>query len=274
MDRPITPMSSGLVPGVLALGMLLQVAPSAYADDPNDYINPDRPGLADGSYVIGGGRFQIETGLEQEYRSDAGSREQDVFIATLLRLGLDRHWEVRVEGNTYTWMRTKDSQGVTRSDGASPTSLGVKYHFIDSAEALRPSVGAILRVFPPSGTGNFRTAHTTGDLRLVADWDFASEWSLNPNIGAAFGEDNAGRVYRAGLFAITLNYNPSKILNLFIDTGMQSPEQKFGKTSIIFDAGVAYIIGRNIQVDLSVGSGATGVTPPRPFVAAGISKRF
>ena len=43
---------------------------------------------------------------------------------------------------------------------------------------------------------------------------------------------------------------------------------------MIYDAGVAYIVGHDIQLDLSVGTGAAGLTPPHPFVSAGISKRF
>ena len=93
-------------------------------------------------------------------------------------------------------------------------------------------------------------------------------------MGVGIYEGDATRVYTAGLFAMTLNYNPSKTLNFFVDTGAQSPETNHGRTSVIFDAGVAYVIGRNVQLDFSAGSGATGDTPPHQFVSAGISKRF
>jgi hypothetical protein len=76
------------------------------------------------------------------------------------------------------------------------------------------------------------------------------------------------------LFATTLNYNPSKQLNLFVDTGVQAPEERNGATSIIYDAGIAYLINPDVQLDLSVGTGGGGRTPPHPFLAAGISKRF
>lgn len=261
----------------LVLVCSFKVMPSAHAQptDPDDYINPDRPGLADGSNVVGAGRFQVEAGIEQNYYHGNGGNSQALFIPTLLRLGLDKSLEVRLEGNTYTWTRAYDPiQGVTRDAGMTPTSIGVKYQFAESGGWARPSMGVILRLFPPSGSGNFKTAHATGDFRLVADWDFASEWSLNPNVGFADYEDNAQRPYTAALFALTLNYNPSKALNLFVDTGVQSPETKYGKTSVIFDIGVAYIIGRDLQLDFSVGSGAAGVTSPSLFLSAGISQRF
>lgn len=58
------------------------------------------------------------------------------------------------------------------------------------------------------------------------------------------------RSYTAGLFAATLNFNPSKVVNFFVDTGVQAPEERNGKASMIVDAGGALIIGHNIQLDL------------------------
>ena len=248
-------------------------APAESAVD--DYINPDRPGIADGSNVVGVGRFQIETGVQEEFRHSGGEPDRTILLPTLLRLGLSKDWELRVETTgAYIWDRVSDpASGLTKSRGTDPVSLGVKYHFQDTAGLSQPSLGLILRVFAPSGSGPFKTRHTTADLRLAADWDIAPKWSLNPNLGVAVYE-SGGRTYEAGLFATTLNYNPSPILNFFVDTGVQSPETKGGRTSVICDVGVAYIVGHDIQLDASVGTGAAGMTPPHPFVSVGISKRF
>lgn len=257
------------------LVLLAPISALAQATGDDDYINPDRPGIADGSNVVGPGHFQVELGLQQEFRHVDGTSERTLLVPTLLRLGLSKDWELRVEtAGAYIWDRMSDpASGVAKSEGTDPVSLGVKYHFQDSAGLKQPSLGVILRVFAPSGSGAFRTGHTTADLRLAADWDIAPKWSLNPNIGVAIYE-SGGKTYEAGLFATTLNYNPSPILNFFVDTGVQSPEIKGGRTSVIYDAGVAYIIGHDIQLDASAGTGAAGSTPPHPFVSVGISKRF
>jgi hypothetical protein len=253
---------------------LLLPAPPAVAD-PEDYANPDRPGIADGSNVVGPGRFQIETGIQQEFRHTDGTGDRRIFVPTLLRLGLTEELEARVETNAYTWERTSDPiNGIGRTEGGAPISLGLKYHFQDSDGISQPSVGTILRVFAPSGSGDFRTHHATGDFRFAADWDFAPSLSLNPNIGVGVYEGVDGRLLTAGLFAATLNYNPSKQLNFFVDTGLQSPEERNGATSIIYDAGIAYLINPDVQLDLSVGTGGGGRTTPHPFLSAGISKRF
>ena len=241
-----------------------------------DLINADRPGIADGSTVVGPKTFQIESGIQAEYRHDGDSREHTFFFPTLLRFGIDSHWEVRVEGNTYTRVTSFESTTTTgQTSGFAPLSLGFKYHILETKSEHQFSLGTIVRVFPTWGSEEFRTQHTTGDARLAADWNFAAhlKLSLNPNIGVARYEDDQGRLFTAGLFAVTLNSNPTKKLNPFIDLGVQWPEVKNGQTSAILDGGLAYIIGQNVQVDAAVGTRVHGETGPRPFIGFGISLR-
>ena len=241
-----------------------------------DLINPDRPGIADGSNVVGAKRFQIESGGQLEFRRTDGSREHTFFVPTLLRFGIDSRWEVRIEGNTFTRVTTFDlGNGEDQTSGFATTSIGFKYHIYNSNGDHQLSLGTIVRVFPPWGSKEFRTQHTTEDFRLAADWNFAPclKMSLNPNIGLARYEDDQGRLFTAGLFAITLNYQPTKRLNPFVDLGVQFPESSNGKTAAVLDGGVAYIIGRNLQIDAGIGTMVHGETAPRPLLEFGLSWR-
>jgi len=239
-----------------------------------DLINPDRPGIADGSNVIARGQFQAEIGIQQEFRREGESREHTLFVPTLLRIGISSHWEARVEGNTFVRTRTfAPTTETSQTSGFAPLSIGFKYHIQDSKGVSHPSLGMIFRIFPASGSGDFHTNHLTADLRLAADWDFIHKFSLNPNVGVARYEDSQGQAFAAGLFALTLNYLPTKKINPFIDMGLQTSEEKQGKSSLIVDTGLAYIISHNIQIDASVGEGAHGHTPPRPFLSVGFSIR-
>lgn len=158
----------------LAFACLGVSSATALADPAEDNINPDRPGIADGSTTVGRGHFQIETASQREFRE--GGDDRTTFIPTLLRYGFADKWEVRVEGNTYTWEKRVDpAQGTTHSHGVALTSIGLKYNFVDAIGSKQPSVGAIVRVFPPSGSGDFRNMRTTGDFRLAADWSFADK---------------------------------------------------------------------------------------------------
>jgi hypothetical protein len=241
-----------------------------------DLINPDRPGIADGSTVIGAQRFQIESGIQEEFRRSGDGQEHTFFVPMLLRFGIDSRWEARIEGNTLTRVTTFDSANTaTQTSGFAPLSIGFKYHIYNSNGDHQISLGTIVRVFPTWGSKEFRTQHTTGDIRLAADWNFAPslKLSVNPNIGVARYEDDKGRRFTAGLFAMTLNYLPSKKLNPFIDLGVQSPETTNGKAAAILDGGMAYIIGRNLQIDASIGTRVHGETAPQPFLGFGISWR-
>jgi Putative MetA-pathway of phenol degradation len=261
-----------LISAILAI--FFAVPASAQSADEPDLINADRPGIADGSTVVGPKTFQIESGIQEEFRRSGDDREHTFFIPTLLRYGIDNHWEVRIEGNTFTRVTTFDSVN-SHISGFAPVSLGLKYHIYDSNNDHQLSLGTIVRVFPAWGSKEFRTQQTTGDIRLAADWNFAPclKLSLNPNIGLGRYEDDQGRPFTAGLFALTLNYLPTKKLNPFVDLGLQFPEEKNGEASAILDGGVAYIIGRNLQLDASLGTRVHGETGPRPFLAFGISWR-
>jgi hypothetical protein len=240
----------------------------------DDAINADRPGIADGSRVIGRGWLQLETGLQRENRRDADVRTVTTFIPTLLRAGITDQLEIRIEGNTASWSRTTQDVGpATTSSGFAPTSLGLKYQILDSKGERRHSVGTIVRLFPPSGTGDFGSHRYTSDIRLADDWDFASKLSLNSNVGLARLEGDAGEAFNAGLGAITLTILPTPTLNAFVDMGLQSRESVDGPAAVTLDAGITYIIGHNVQLDASAGRGAHGTTPPHPFIAVGLSVR-
>ena len=265
------------IPSIALAQPANQTQPPQQKPEPQpDLINPDRPGIADGSNVIGPKRFQIETSYQNEFRKDSGSTERRIFIPTLLRFGIDSRWEARIEGNTYTSAHTT-APGVSpmETSGLSPLSIGFKYHFQDQpAPRKHPSLGTIFRLFPASGSSDFKANHTTGDLRLTADWALNDKWSLNPNVGLAVYEDGQGRAFTSGLTALTLNYNLTPRINPFIDIGFQGPEERDGRSSLIVDVGIAIILGNNIQLDLSAGTGVLGHTPPHPFIALGFSARF
>ena len=212
---------------------LFLVLAFACAARAQDVINPDRPGLADGSATVSQGVFQIEFGVER----DEADSEHVTFTPTLLRYGLTKSFELRVETNGY-------------EDGSlAPVSIGFKKHFADS-----PSLGLIGRWFVDD---------SSGDLRLAADVELNDKWAINPNIGIAYEDSSA-----SATAAMTVQYNISDKLNVFVDGSWQSPDH------LIFDGGIAWILGTNTQLDVSAGWGAHGDGVPDRFISAGISRAF
>jgi hypothetical protein len=251
-------------------------AGSAVAQDAgDDEINPDRPGIAESSHVVPKGRLQVEAAFQHETRREADVRTRTQFVPALLRIGVLERVELRIEGDTYT--REKVSQAgmaTERSEGMAPTSLGVKVRLAEGLGSEQASVAAIARFFPRSGSGSFRSAHRTGDLRLAADWELAPRWSFNPNIGVGAYEDDSQRRYTTGLLAATLSYEPTTALALFIDSGLRLREQLHGKVGALVDVGATYRLGRDTQLDASAGWRVAGATFPRRMVSVGFSRRF
>jgi hypothetical protein len=237
-----------------------------------DLISPDRPGIADGSSVIARGLLQIEIGFQREFREESGTRTRTSFLPALLRLGLGARWEGRLETNAYSWTETENPTGTTRLSGWSPASFGLKYQIRDADDIRRPSLGLIGRVFPPSGSGEFSSNRFAGDLRLAVDLDVSTTLSLNPNVGIGRYEDGSGNIFTATLLAATLTFLASHRVMPFVDVGFQKPVEIDGPGSLLFDAGLAYIIGRNVQLDVSLGTGGHGPAP-HPFFSFGISLR-
>src|SRR5215813_638283 len=115
--------------------------PCQTSEPQDDLINPDRPGIADGSTVVGAKTFQIESGAHFEFRRSEDIREHTFFVPTLLRFGINSHWEARIEGNTFTRVTTPDS--TAPASGFAPVSLGFKYHLYDSTGEHQLSLGTI-----------------------------------------------------------------------------------------------------------------------------------
>jgi hypothetical protein len=258
----------GSLLAVLGAIALAFAVPSTGAAQEQELINADRPGIADSSTTIRRGAVQIEAGVERDDAKAAGVAQRAFSTPALVRYGLADSFEIRVEGNGYQHVTAAES-----SSGWAPVSIGAKLHVLaEDAQRHRPSLGVIARVFVPSGSGEFRSGAATGDLRLAADLDIGERWSLNPNVGILFDDDN-GR-FTAGLAALTIQFNFSPKLNVFVDGGMQTPEQRAGTASLLVDSGVAWIIGQSTQLDASIGWGAHGTASPRVFWSAGVSRRF
>ena len=82
------PLRSLCASTALLMVATIGMATPAMADPSDDYINADRPGIADGSTTVGKNRFQLETAIQAEFRHDGDEHERTIFFPTLLRLGL------------------------------------------------------------------------------------------------------------------------------------------------------------------------------------------
>jgi hypothetical protein len=209
-------------------------------------IVADRPGLADGSTTVGHGVAQLETGVTAE-----GGDEKRLTLPTLLRFGLTDRFELRIESDV-----------VSDEGDIAPVSAGFKLRLRDGALPL----SLIASVQPPSGGGSLRSTEFEGEARLVSDIDLADGLSLTPNIGVTLAEGGGA----AAIFAASLEREMGRALP-FVDFEATVAD---GDTSMIADAGVAWVVRPDTQLDISAGVNVTGDQYPEWFIAAGYSRRF
>jgi hypothetical protein len=270
----IAPMFKLAIVSIMTIfGTFLAPYP-AVCDDAS--IQADRPGIADGSTVVGASRYQLEAGFQNDLLGHSHSDQQSITTPTLIRLGLSDSLELRIESNGFSNTRvSSDDQSVDKAAGYSPVSAGVKYNFIPASESnSNLSLGVIGRYFPVSGSGDFRSHHSTGDIRIAVDKEISDLWSFTGNIGAAAYEDDSSREFAAALLAGTITRTLSDKLAIFGDFGFQGPESQNGGGALLVDGGVTYLLTKELQLDFSFGSGLTGVDTSNFFWSAGLSILF
>ena len=248
----------------LSLLILPALASAQGGGDPGPIVT-DRPGIANGAFVVRPGTFQIEAALQR----DNLDGERDTIVPFLLRVGAARRFELRFETNGALAVAETGGRSTT---GYSPVSVGGKFRLREGSGSKAPAVSLLGRVFPPSGSGAFAARRTQGDLLLVADLG-AGPYGFTGNVGIAAQDDGDGTTRGVFLAAGTVSLSVNDRLGSFVDFGLQAPESS-GRTQLILDAGFTYLAAKNLQLDLSAGQGVRGFSAPRPFVALGVSYRF
>jgi Putative MetA-pathway of phenol degradation len=224
--------------------LLVGLAARAAAQTPAPTISTDRPDFVESSQTVGRGRFQFETSVSHDVTREAGARTSAWGSPTLLRYGISQRVELRVE--------TDGFQHTSRASGLADAALGIKWH-------VRHGVGVLLHADLPSGSVLFRGRGVRPSLRAVAEWDLPAGFSLGVMPGVSYEEDDAGRRFITGIFGATLGHSWTETFRTFVEYSAQEIKAStYGSDFITYDAGAAYLLRRNWQIDgaVSFGSGA------------------
>jgi hypothetical protein len=226
--------------------------PAAQADD--DTINPDRPNVANSSQVVGNHRVQIETGVQWERQRDADAHVRTLTTPTLLRLGVSDALELRVETDGRTIEHASDPLAGTHtvSAGWADLSAGVKWHVADQ-DGVRPSIGVIAEVALPTGSAGLRGSGFRPAVELPVEWDLGHDWSLGVMPGVVRDSDGT-----YGVFAASVGKAFNERLHGFAEVA--APQIGHG-TQALVDAGVAWLVNKDCQVDAMVVHGVNRQTP-------------
>jgi hypothetical protein len=234
----------------------LALADAASAEE-RDTIVTDRPDFVESSAVVRDGRFQLEGGLGFERKRRGTLRERGSSTPLLLRYGVGEAWELRLETDGRSVLRSDDSASgaSTRESGYADLSLGLKWHQRDGGGAL-PAIGWLVHVDVDSGSPALRGRGLRPSLRMVLEWELAGDWSLGVMPGLAAERDEAGQRYGAAIAAVTLSKAWTERWRTFAE--LAAPRvagARHGGTVASLDLGTAYLWSDQVQIDTALARG-------------------
>jgi hypothetical protein len=260
---------------MLALALLATLA--AAGDPP---IATDRPGNGNAATVVPDLRFQVEAS-GNVLVDDAGDQ---IGFPTILRFGLGDFVELRAGTGIVTLNLESDELRQVDDVEATDTLLGMKLQLAENA-GLVPDVAVMLDLFLPTSPG---TEELVPEFRTAAAWSLPANFALLLNLGFDVPQGvrptslldpgpRAGERFVNLIWVANLGYSIPAMgerLSIFAEGfGRVSTDSELGQTISQFDAGAAFLITDDVQLDSFVQIGLDQTAPD--FQAAiGVSFRI
>ncbi len=248
---------------VVSTGCLLCSTPVAALAGETDRISTDRPDYVDSSSVVGEKHLQIETSVQQERNKRDGIRTRNVSTPILMRYGISKNGELRIQTDGRLINRTDDTgTGVQASDhGAADTALSVKWHLADG-EDIHPSLGVIMQADLDTGSLGFRGNGVRPSIRTPIEWELPMQFDVGIMPGLALDRTDAGRRFASASFGVVLGKAWTDNLRTFVElSAPQITQARNGGTQLSFDTGISYLLSNDCQIDTAILRGLNKNTP-------------
>lgn len=250
---------------------LLSFAVPASAEEP---LATDRPDVVESAEVVGRGRVQLEASLAGERDRAGGVRSRLWNTPFLLRAGVSDTVELRLESDGRQRLRLSGAEA-GRASGWADVALGLKWHSQDGDdERGRPALAWLLHADLASGSGPFRGEGTRPSLRLVSEWELPQGLALGVMPGVLRDTNEAGQRYTAASLAVVLGRSLTEQLRVFGElAARQLAPCRHGGSVLTVNAGTAWLLGPNAQIDLALSRGLNHYSPDWGWTA-GLSLRY
>lgn len=229
----------------------------------------DRPYFTQTTSTVLPGVYQLEAGYT--FRR-FGRTDTHRIGEPLLRTGLIEGLELRVGLPSFLSASREDPGGVDES-GIGDAHLGMKLGLFESgvAEGL-PSLALLLGTGVPVGDDFFGADGWEPEARLALDWSFTERLGLGANVNYAQRDPDLGDRYDEWGASVLLGFPLTRTLSGFGEYFAIRPD--VGGDLDQLDAGVTWLMSRDLQLDARIGVGIDSPVDDDFFIGVGFAKRF
>jgi len=207
-------------------------------------INSDRPGQCLNAQTAGAMTLQLQSGFNfSKYKWNIGTsfegNQNVVNVPVDIRFGLLPKLELNTSFSYVHWKYT-DPFITTTSNGFPSPNLGARYEVLQG-DGIKPQVALQANLSFLSHNGTFQQNNFGSSFYAITSNSF-NKLKVNTNLGMVFtGSGNNSPIYT---YVLNFGYNVSDKLGVFVE-GFG----RFNNFSYSIDAGMAYLVNNNLQID-------------------------
>lgn len=243
---------------------MLLLANSAYCQY-QDAINADRPGITISAYTVGKKVLQMEHGVEFFDNFEDTANTNTYTTDHVIRYGLSKRFEVNMLFKYQHDLVRYDNKEFLKQNGISNLQFGFRVSLCDEKK-WRPAIIFQQRLIMPRISSTYGNEHLGTESSVSTNYSLPKNMTLGTTWVLAWDGNTTAPL---GQYAINFGFPITGQLNAFVENYGQLQSQVF-ETRI--DAGLMYVIGNNLQLDLSGGYGRNaGINDY--FVSAGVAWR-
>lgn len=253
--------------GAIAVAFLAVVVAAPARAEEGD-VDPDRPDFTNSVRTVPLGGVQIEAGVEYARTSRAATPTERRFLVDLLgRAGLGERLELRLGLQPLVHLRGADDE-----TGVGDGTVALKYRFFDGP-APWPALGVQPFVKLPIADDPIGSERPDFGVLALASFDLPAGFGLDVNAGlAAIGQGRPNGYLLQALTSASLSVELGPV-EPFVEIFYASRDERNGRDSVGFDAGLVYRLGTRVALDAAIETSLAGAGPDWA-VRAGVSVRF
>ena len=229
--------------------MVLAAAGRAVADNPGF----DRPGIAFSTTVFPRGAFSVELGVPDFAHATYGdSSSTSDSLSTNLRAGLGAGVELQLATPVFNYEHSKVAGESEYTTGVGDSTLSIKVALPSSAE--RFSWAALAGVTFATGAAAFTAGRPQYRLATSTSLDVGKTSSAGLYVGLTYTDSRLA-------YRLSPNFNVSVTPNLDAYLEVAFDHGKDQSDATLAGGGLAWMVGRRVQLDVSFDAGVTAHAP-------------